>query len=716
MPFNLNLKKINIRYILSFLLFLSYFTSFANTDTLTFFGSKPAKQDTIYSLNVINNFKWRVKVYSKEGIVNSFTTTSIDTFMFRNHEPEGLLLSTTFLVDSNMLNKVKYLFYSTNGSFKVLLNNTTIASDGIFNNSTKYTDLQSLKENYISFVLTQPKNNLQVLYLPNQNSKIFSLHLRLGEEKWAKENQLENQRDEVRHYAVATFYFSFAVVLILFYFFIRNKEYLFFGLYCLATAIQYLTNVLTQSPVVGVISTYSFLISLELLAIFMALAINNINKTKTPLLIMCLVMLIALLIPNDIIFTINFVRNIEIPVITVLSSLIFFSYSIFSFAYHWVQGFGQKKWDVKVLTYGTALGLILLILPIIYTASKNMYQQNTSSDILTLFFTISPLIYPIMVAIVLARRYGQNQQQLIEQVVTIKKLGEENLLKETEKKNILAQQNILLENKVTERTFELEEKNKEILSKNKEITDSLIYAKRIQAAVLPNLNTVYKILDQSFILYIPKDIVSGDFYEFTQKNNKHIIAAADCTGHGVAGAFMSIIGSSLIKSIINEKNITTPSGILDALNEGIIHSLKQHESETHDGMDISICSLDTEKMSLEFAGANRPLWLIRNSELIVYTADKFPIGGLQIKHNNQFTNHQIKIQQKDTIYLFSDGYADQFGGEQGKKLMTKKLKEILVSIQHLGMSEQKVYLQNYFNAWKGNHEQVDDVLIIGIRV
>ena len=165
MPFNLNLKKINIRYILSFLLFLSYFTSFANTDTLTFFGSKPAKQDTIYSLNVINNFKWRVKVYSKEGIVNSFTTTSIDTFMFRNHEPEGLLLSTTFLVDSNMLNKVKYLFYSTNGSVKVLLNNTTIASDGIFNNSTKYTDLKSLKENYISFVLTQPKNNLQVLYL-----------------------------------------------------------------------------------------------------------------------------------------------------------------------------------------------------------------------------------------------------------------------------------------------------------------------------------------------------------------------------------------------------------------------------------------------------------------------------------------------------------------------------------------------------------------------
>ena len=179
---------------------------------------------------------------------------------------------------------------------------------------------------------------------------------------------------------------------------------------------------------------------------------------------------------------------------------------------------------------------------------------------------------------------------------------------------------------------------------------------------------------------------------------------------------MSIIGSSLLKSIINEKNITTPSEVLDALNEGIINSLKQHESETHDGMDISICSFNAEKMSLEFAGANRPLWLIRNNELFVYAADKFPIGGLQIKHNNQFTNHKINLQQNDTIYLFSDGYADQFGGDYGKKLMTKKLKDILVSIQHLGMSEQKVYLQNYFNEWKGDNEQVDDVLIIGIRV
>ncbi|HRB40702.1 MAG TPA: SpoIIE family protein phosphatase, partial [Bacteroidia bacterium] len=585
---------------------------------------------------------------------------------------------------------------------------------GVFDGNKHYTDVKSEQKDYKYFILKKNKNVLQVQYLPAL--KRHNLNIRLGDAKWAAGNLKDKKDGEIRSYAVATFYFSFAIVLILFYFFIKNQEYLFFGLYCLATFLQYLSEVLTQTPTIKVLSAYSFLISLELLAIFMALAINKIHKTKIPLFLMIAVLIFSLIFPDDFIVTIKFVKNIEIPVIRFLSYVIFLSYSLFSFAYHWIQGFGHKNWDAKLLTYGTGIGILLFLLPIGYAMNKSFDQQNISDNILNTLFTISAGVYPITVAIVLARRYGKNQTQLIEQVQTIKKLGEENLLQETEKKNILAQQNILLENKVTERTFELEEKNKEILNKNKEITDSLIYAKRIQAAVLPNLNTVYKILDQSFILYLPKDIVSGDFYEFTQKENKHIIAAADCTGHGVAGAFMSIIGSSLIKSIINEKNITAPSGILDALNEGIINSLKQHESETHDGMDISICSFDTKNMSLEFAGANRPLWLIRNDELIVYAADKFPIGGLQIKHNNQFTNHQIKIQPKDTIYLFSDGYADQFGGEHGKKLMTKKLKEILVSIQHLSMNEQKIYLQNYFNEWKGNNEQVDDVLIIGIRI
>lgn len=696
------------------LFFSSDFAVANKVDTLSFFGSKSPKRDTVFSINALSNFEWNVEQYNKNGLTKKYYTDQVDTIQIQNKIPEGALLTTVFYVDSSMLNKVQALFYNTNGSVKISINNEVVALCGVFDGNKHYTDVKSEQKDYKYFILKKNKNVLQVQYLPAL--KRHNLNIRLGDAKWAAGNLKDKKDGEIRSYAVATFYFSFAIVLILFYFFIKNQEYLFFGLYCLATFLQYLSEVLTQTPTIKVLSAYSFLISLELLAIFMALAINKIHKTKIPLFLMIAVLIFSLIFPDDFIVTIKFVKNIEIPVIRFLSYVIFLSYSLFSFAYHWIQGFGHKNWDAKLLTYGTGIGILLFLLPIGYAMNKSFDQQNISDNILNTLFTISAGVYPITVAIVLARRYGKNQTQLIGQVQTIKKLGEENLLQETEKKNILAQQNILLENKVTERTFELEEKNKEILNKNKEITDSLIYAKRIQAAVLPNLNTVYKILDQSFILYLPKDIVSGDFYEFTQKENKHIIAAADCTGHGVAGAFMSIIGSSLIKSIINEKNITAPSGILDALNEGIINSLKQHESETHDGMDISICSFDTKNMSLEFAGANRPLWLIRNDELIVYAADKFPIGGLQIKHNNQFTNHQIKIQPKDTIYLFSDGYADQFGGEHGKKLMTKKLKEILVSIQHLSMNEQKIYLQNYFNEWKGNNEQVDDVLIIGIRI
>ena len=710
-------KRIKVFLRLSAFICLFFSSDFAvanKVDTLSFFGSKSPKRDTVFSINALSNFEWNVEQYNKNGLTKKYYTDQVDTIQIQNKIPEGALLTTVFYVDSSMLNKVQALFYNTNGSVKISINNEVVALCGVFDGNKHYTDVKSEQKDYKYFILKKNKNVLQVQYLPAL--KRHNLNIRLGDAKWAAGNLKDKKDGEIRSYAVATFYFSFAIVLILFYFFIKNQEYLFFGLYCLATFLQYLSEVLTQTPTIKVLSAYSFLISLELLAIFMALAINKIHKTKIPLFLMIAVLIFSLIFPDDFIVTIKFVKNIEIPVIRFLSYVIFLSYSLFSFAYHWIQGFGHKNWDAKLLTYGTGIGILLFLLPIGYAMNKSFDQQNISDNILNTLFTISAGVYPITVAIVLARRYGKNQTQLIEQVQTIKKLGEENLLQETEKKNILAQQNILLENKVTERTFELEEKNKEILNKNKEITDSLIYAKRIQAAVLPNLNTVYKILDQSFILYLPKDIVSGDFYEFTQKENKHIIAAADCTGHGVAGAFMSIIGSSLIKSIINEKNITAPSGILDALNEGIINSLKQHESETHDGMDISICSFDTKNMSLEFAGANRPLWLIRNDELIVYAADKFPIGGLQIKHNNQFTNHQIKIQPKDTIYLFSDGYADQFGGEHGKKLMTKKLKEILVSIQHLSMNEQKIYLQNYFNEWKGNNEQVDDVLIIGIRI
>ncbi|TAH42296.1 MAG: cyclic nucleotide-binding domain-containing protein [Bacteroidetes bacterium] len=269
---------------------------------------------------------------------------------------------------------------------------------------------------------------------------------------------------------------------------------------------------------------------------------------------------------------------------------------------------------------------------------------------------------------------------------------------------------------VDERTRELKLRNEEISIKNREITDNVNYAKRIQTAILPDTNAIQKAFNESFILYLPKDIVSGDFYAFFPKQDSAIIIAADCTGHGVTGAFLSVVGNSLLTQIINEKKVSDPGKILDQLNEAVIDTLNQRQGESTDGMDISICSLNFKTKKLKFSGANRPLWIIRNNELSSYTANKFPVGGMQILHEENFQSHEIQMEKGDTFYIFSDGYADQFGGESGKKFMTKKLKEVLLSIQKLSMKEQQVFLLDAFNKWRGDQEQVDDVLVIGVKI
>lgn len=366
--------------------------------------------------------------------------------------------------------------------------------------------------------------------------------------------------------------------------------------------------------------------------------------------------------------------------------------------------------------------MALLLCPIMAIVSSYLPEEmhvfglkipiNGGAIVLTSFV----LGMPLSMTIYLARDFARMSKKLNLQLKEITTLSEKTIRQEKEKKEILENQKSELELKVVERTQEVWEQKEVIEIKNREITESLIYAKRIQSAILPDIKLIYKTLEQSFILYLPKDIVSGDFYGFAQKSGRVIIAAADCTGHGVAGAFMSMIGTSLLNQIINEKNVVEPGLILEQLNEGIIHSLKQKESESNDGMDISLCSFDLKNNELVYAGANRPLWHIRNNDLLVYKPNKFPIGGLQVEHNEKFSRHVITLQKNDTFYLFSDGFADQFGGERSKKLMTKKFKEMLLSIRHLGMREQEHFLQSHFEKWKGNNEQVDDVLVIGIRV
>jgi serine phosphatase RsbU (regulator of sigma subunit) len=251
--------------------------------------------------------------------------------------------------------------------------------------------------------------------------------------------------------------------------------------------------------------------------------------------------------------------------------------------------------------------------------------------------------------------------------------------------------------------------------KNKDITDSINYAKKIQEAILPAKELKYKLFPEAFVLFQPRDIVSGDFYWFAEKNGKKLIAAVDCTGHGVPGAFMSMIGNAFLNEIINENGITNPASILNRLNELVVSSLKQYESENKDGMDISILSFNEQSSVVEFAGANNPLWHIRNKIVNETKGDKQPIGAYG-ESGILFTNHKIELQRGDALYIFTDGYADQFGGPKGKKFKYKQLEEVIVSMQNEPMQVQEDILIERMNAWRGTLEQVDDILVIGVKV
>jgi serine phosphatase RsbU (regulator of sigma subunit) len=252
--------------------------------------------------------------------------------------------------------------------------------------------------------------------------------------------------------------------------------------------------------------------------------------------------------------------------------------------------------------------------------------------------------------------------------------------------------------------------------KHKEVIDSVTYAKRIQEAILPSQQEIKSRLPESFILFQPKNIVSGDFFWFFEKDNDIIIAAVDCTGHGVPGAFMSMIGYTILNEIVKEKGITAPDQILNMLNNEVNISLRQTKegSESRDGMDIVICNINILKKELHYAGANRPLYHIKNAELTEIKPDKFPIGGLDYAGPKKFSKHIIPFEKNDTFYLNSDGFADQFSNDN-KKLMTKKFKDLLVSIQDKSMPDQQKFLDNFIQQWKGKTEQTDDIMVIGLR-
>ena len=356
--------------------------------------------------------------------------------------------------------------------------------------------------------------------------------------------------------------------------------------------------------------------------------------------------------------------------------------------------------------------VIMYVLTIIMYSRDMLFRMPWSSSLLIGFMMNFTIVFLIIFFIT----YHFKKENLRNEM----KLRKKNKILEAQAEEIAAQRDELIKHKA------------EIENQNNNITDSINYAKNIQTALLPRHELLDQILPDHFILLKPRDIVSGDFYWFTFIENLSVIAAVDCTGHGVPGAFMSMLGSAFLNEIVNKEYMTHPGVILRRLRKEVIRSLHQKggSGESKDGMDLALCVIDYENMKLQFAGANNPLYLVRKKDadapgdfmrfelngqtLYEIKGDRLPVSAGYSMDN--YTMHEMNFIRGDIIYLFSDGYADQFGGPQGKKFGYRNFKQFLLenSTQPLNIQHEK--LENRFNEWKGILNQVDDILVVGVRL
>ncbi len=327
------------------------------------------------------------------------------------------------------------------------------------------------------------------------------------------------------------------------------------------------------------------------------------------------------------------------------------------------------------------------------------------------------LVEIICLSILMAGKYKSLQDE--------KEEAQKRLLAELEEKNrMVSETNIRLETEVQDRTREIEEQRQLLKKKNEDFLSSVKYAERIQSALLSNEQKFKSILPDSFVIFQPKDIVSGDFYWIEEISPREewpegliVYATADCTGHGVPGAFVSIICNNLLKLGKSNPLVQTPGQALDFVNAEINETLNSEYSDEQirDGMDVALCAIDPAHKRLYFSGAKNGVYIVRNGEIIEIKGDRRGIGYLE-DLNDQFTTHEFQLKQGDQLYTFSDGFVDQFGGPKGKKFTSKRLKEVLLSIEKDPMNHQESTLENTFDIWKDEESQVDDVLLIGVRI
>lgn len=364
-----------------------------------------------------------------------------------------------------------------------------------------------------------------------------------------------------------------------------------------------------------------------------------------------------------------------------------------------------------------------------------LWQDRGNNVLLQHSMMIGYLIQLVILSIGLADQINELRNNLSAAQVEQERLHRERA---EERQRLMAEQNALLEQRVVERTSELqqaveelnttneslnemyskvESQRRDLAVSNKKITDSINYARRIQQGILPEDSFLDRYFDEHFIFFRPKDIVSGDFYWYGEVNHRQIILVADCTGHGVPGAFMSLIGAQLLEQIVVDRRTVHPAAILTQMHLGIVKTLRQRADDLmHDGMDIAVTMWDQSRQTLHFAGANNPLLLYRQGELTEIKGDHYPLGGAQHRMDRTFHEHQFFLSPGDQFYLYSDGYADQFGGPDGRKYLSRRFRETIRSVASLPMQEQGALVAQHFHEWIGHETQVDDVTVMGVKI
>ncbi|HWY13320.1 MAG TPA: SpoIIE family protein phosphatase [Bacteroidia bacterium] len=751
------LNKKNIAFLI---LFFSYCLSYSINDSLInlieFKANKSEKGNVYISLNgtkLTNNIKanWLYFNYDNNGIKSNtlkdsaFRVITQTCMYFIDEDPRtpsgpneiefnGIAwYKLYFKMPLKQINKVYSFTYSQMGASEIYLDGRLLKSFGKIDQKGKTISSKKIMEDNISyFVGDTLVHTIAIRYSFSDYEALYKKFNQTEIGPYLVFNTSNNEYNDSKFLNVfysgtsmlAAFFIALFLIHLLIFLFYREKTFhLYYSLFLLFLALSFFEIYFLrfiEDP-----RTYLWVAQFDDIffpacCFFLVTLFNRLLNVKRSKHYIFLLIVFVLLILNTIFFG-NFEDGLIITIVC---------YTYFNTLAHSIVGIRKKIPSAKFLGWGilsftiSILVAILLGFLIATVFANSALAENLLVYLLIIDLIISILSVPISMTAYLAFDFANTNKSLVQQLNAIDALNKKSIEQEKEKQEILENQNKFLETQVTERTKEIGEQNKVLEHQKKEITDSINYAKRIQQALLPELESIKKAIPNSFVYYLPKDIVSGDFYYFNEfsgtadhpgRKGKEepgtFIAAADCTGHGVPGALMSMIVHEKLEAAIKIHN--QPDEILHSINKQVKDALKQHQTDaSRDGCDIALCKIQGNTLS--YAGAYRPLYLFyKNGDFVEVKATKTAIAGLT-PYNQKFEQYQFNISDLKAVYMFSDGYADQFGGQNSKKLTTKKFKELLKIVVNLPVNDQNLQLETFFKGWKGNVEQIDDVLVIGI--